>query len=126
MSKESNDTRKGLWKRLSESASFKSMRPGNSNAEFLKTQSLHPSQAEDHGGLKERNMVEKKIATTECAHINPALMAGVGNLHSKGDLEVGIVSEPKVLDIKIGPHDKDESGKIILFLMFHGSTIWVL
>jgi len=113
MNRESKNTRKGQVKKTCESAAFKNIRPGYSNADFvIKSQSLHPPQAEDHRGLKERIAVEKKIAMPEHPLANPAPVAGVSNLHSKVNQEVGIVSESKVLDINRGLQDKDNSGKV--------------
>jgi len=126
MNRESNNTKKGQVIKTSEPASFKNIRSGYSSAEgIIKTQSLHPPQPEDHRGLKERVVVEKKIAMPEGPLVNPTPVAGIGNLHSKVDPEVGILSESKVLDINRGLHDKDNSGKIpfliwilLLFLYF--------
>ena len=112
MNRESNNARKGQVKKTSESASFKSIRSGYSNAESIKTQSIHPPQAEDHRGLKERIAVEKKISMPECPLVKYAPVASTGNLHSKVDPEVGTVSESKVLGINRGLQDKDYSGKI--------------
>lgn len=111
MVRESNDTRKGRVKKMSESASFKGIRAGHSNGESItKSQPLHSLQAEDHRVQKEINTVEKKNAMLERLLVNPAAGAAVGNLHSEMGPEGRIASELKALDVNRESRDKDSLG----------------
>lgn len=110
MNRATNDARKGLIKKMSESASFKGIRSSCSSA-VTKPHPLHPQQAEDLRISKERNMIEKKNATSEHALVSPFPGSAIGNLPSKTCPEAGIASASKDLDINRGPHDGSTQGK---------------